>query len=550
MLEMADLSTGSENTQFAVSLRLVKNEVANALDQAATQLDAYAEQGNGEHLRAFLEEVQQVRGTFKMLDFRAGERLCEELAETGRVVRNLEVSESSLSAFTQAIVFLKRYVDFVVSGDPVAPSLLLPTINVVRRERREKPLPEAYFFLVNLRPKLNVPTAQPAGQAFPFRRARQLYQLGLIGLMRGSGRRGPVQVMLRAVRRFEQASRGGASWSFWYVVAGALEALSQDNFEMTSQRLSLLGALDRQVRRIQDTEGKAFGEKMPDWLLKEFLYLVALAEPDTPLLQELQSLFHIGHEVREKALCQTRSRLRGPDQSALESLSEALQEELQSVKDLIDLFERTDVSEQNVQELLSSLIRIADTLQIANLSAAADRTRALHDRLKTTGIQRLQQDLNFIADEVIHIEQAMRALTQRGLDTGALVDPVSLNEARIAVLSESMTALTMIKRAIGAYLDSNNDKLHIRNVGKSLIDVAGAMMFLEKESVYDMLLQLEEFMQKQVLESDMLPSAGRMEAFADAISAIEYYLDSLGGQSAGAEEAVQLAADSIRQLRG
>ncbi len=547
---MAELSTGSETSQFAVSLRLVKNELANALDQAATQLDAYAEQGNAEHLRAFLEEVQQIRGTFKMLDFRAGERLCEELAETGRVVRNQEVTESSLGAFTQAIVFLKRYVDFAVNGEAVAPSLLIPTINLVRRERREKPLPEAYFFLVNLRPKLAAPQATGSLQNFPFRRARQLYQLGLIGLIRGNGRRGPVQVMLRAVRRFEQASRGGASWSFWNVVAGALEALSQDNFDMTPQRLSLLGALDRQVRRIQDTEGRSFSEKIPDWLLKEFLYLVALAEPETPHLQALHSLYHVGQEVREKQLALTRGRLSGPDQSALNSLAEALQEELQSVKDLIDLFERTDISEQNFDELLVSLNRIADTLQIANLADAAARTRNLEQRLQQSGAQGLQRELTYTADEIIHIEQAMRALTQHGLDSAALVDPVSLNEARIAVLSESMTALTMIKRAVGSYLDSNNDKLHIRNVGKSLIDVAGAMMFLEKEPVYQMLLQLEQFIRKQVLDTDIQPPAGRMEAFADAISAIEYYLDSLNGQSAGAEEAVQLAADSIRQLRG
>ncbi|UZK03709.1 hypothetical protein [Venatoribacter cucullus] len=547
---MAELSTGSETSQFAVSLRLVKNELANALDQAATQLDAYAEQGNAEYLRAFLEEVQQIRGTFKMLDFRAGERLCEELAETGRVVRNQEVTESSLGAFTQAIVFLKRYVDFAVNGEAVAPSLLIPTINLVRRERREKPLPEAYFFLVNLRPKLAAPQATGSLQNFPFRRARQLYQLGLIGLIRGNGRRGPLQVMLRAVRRFEQASRGGASWSFWNVVAGALEALSQDNFDMTPQRLSLLGALDRQVRRIQDTEGRSFSEKIPDWLLKEFLYLVALAEPETPHLQALHSLYHIGQEVREKQLALTRGRLSGPDQSALNSLAEALQEELQSVKDLIDLFERTDISEQNFDELLVSLNRIADTLQIANLADAAARTRSLEQRLQQSGAQGLQRELTYTADEIIHIEQAMRALTQHGLDRAALVDPVSLNEARIAVLSESMTALTMIKRAVGSYLDSNNDKLHIRNVGKSLIDVAGAMMFLEKEPVYQMLLQLEQFIRKQVLDTDIQPPAGRMEAFADAISAIEYYLDSLNGQSAGAEEAVQLAADSIRQLRG
>jgi len=546
---MADISTGSEITQFAASLNLVKAEIANALDQAAAQLDVYSEHGNADNLRAFLEEVQQVRGTFKMLDFRAGERLCEELAETGRVVRNQSVSESTLSAFTQAIVFLKRYVDFVVSGDPVAPSLLLPTINLVRKERQEKPLPEAYFFLVNLRPKLTIPPAEAGAASFPYRRARQLYQLGLIGLMRGNGRRGPLQVMLRAVRRFERASRGGAAWLFWSVVSGALESLSQDAFEMTPQRLSLLGTLDRQVRKIQDTEGKAFNEKLPDWLLKEFLYIVALAEPDTELLYQLQQDFHIDRSIKESQLAVSRAKLSGPDQSALESLSDALQEELQSVKDLVDLFERTDVSEANYEELISSLSRIGDTLQITNLGEAAERTSRLCQRLRDVGAKGVVGDMAFIADEIIHIEQAMRALTHKGLEKDSLVDPVSLSEAKIAVLSESMTALTMIKRAIGAYLDSSGDKLHVRNVGKSLIDVAGAMMFLEKESVYNMLIDLDTFVTKQVLEEDLPPSEAKMEAFADAITAIEYFLDSLNWQSAGAEEALQLARESISHLR-
>merc|ERR1712000_195135 len=98
-------------TQFSVSLNLVKAEISNALDQAASHLDAYSEQADAESLRSFLEEIQQIRGTFKMLDFRAGERLCEELAETGRSVRSQGVSEPILNAFTQAVVFLKRYVD-------------------------------------------------------------------------------------------------------------------------------------------------------------------------------------------------------------------------------------------------------------------------------------------------------------------------------------------------------------------------------------------------------------------------------------------------------
>lgn len=545
---MTDNSIGNGTFQFLSSLKLVKAEIVNSLERATNELDVYSELNDADHLRSFLEEVQQIRGTFKMLDFRAGERLCEELAETGRIVRNQEISESTLNAFMQAIVFLRRYLDFVSNNEPVAPSLLMPTINLVRKERGEKALPEAYFFTTNLRPRFQALPAIPAAANIPYRRARQMYQLGLLGLLRDQGRRGPLQIMSRAISRFEQLSRGTSSWLFWYVVTGALEALAQPEFEMTNQRLTLLRFLDFQVRRVQELEGKIAADKTPDWLLKEFLYLVAIAEPDSDLVIEQQDLFKLDNEVKEKSLSQTRSKMRGPDQTALDSLSQALQEEIQSIKDQVDLFERTEVTEQNLADLLESLSRIADTLSISNLAVTAAQTRQLIQHLSKIGVAGIPQELVYIADEVITIEQAMRALKHGGLDKTTSVDPVSLNEARISIISESMSALTMIKRAVGSFMDSNNDKMHIKNVSKGLSDVAGAMVFLEKDDVNEMLFILEEFIKKQVVDSAAAPSQAKMEAFADTISAIEYYLDTINGQGAGADEALVLAANSIKQL--
>lgn len=545
---MTDNSIGNGNFQFLSSLKLVKTEIVNSLERATNELDIYSEQNDIEHLRSFLEEVQQIRGTFKMLDFRAGERLCEELAETGRVVRNQEIAESTLNAFMQAIVFIKRYLDFVSHNEPVAPSLLIPTINLVRFERGEKKLPEAYFFTANLRPKFEPLEASANVAQIPYRRARQMYQLGLLGLLRGQGSRGPVQVMERAVSRFEQLSRGTSAWLFWYVVTGALEALAQPDFEVTPQRLVLLRQLDVQVKRVQELEGKLTAEKTPDWLLKEFLYLVALAQPETALIKEQQALFKVGEEVKEKSLAQTRFKMQGPDQGALESLSKALQEEIQAVKDQVDLFERTEVSEQNFNDLLGSLSTIADTLAVSNLAVTADRTNKLIRHLKKIGMNGASKELVYIADEIIQVEQDMLALKYGGLDTTSMVDPVSLNEARIAIVSESMTALTLIKRAVGSFLDSNNDKLHIKNVSKGLMDVAGVMVFLEKQEVNSILHTLDEFIRKQVIESSAAPELNKMEAFADTISAIEYYLGSIDSQGGGANDALSLAKNSIKQL--
>lgn len=547
---MVDISTGSESLQLLASLKLVKGEVIKSLDQAINQLDAFSESGSSDNLLAFLEEIQQVRGTFKMLDFRAGERLCEELAETGRLIKNQQAEEASLHAFTQALIYLRRYLDCIANQETVAPSLLVPVINEVRKVRGEKPLPEAYFFLVNLRPQLNQPKGQTGQKNVPYRRVRQLYQLGLLGLIRKNGQHGPIQLMIRAVRRIEQGSRGTSSWMFWYVVAGALEGLTQDSFEISPQRLLLLRQLDRQVRRIQEVEQQAFSEKIPDWLLKEFLYLVALSEPSAPLLIEQHQIFHLQHHIREKQLLNARAILNGPDQSAFASLSQAMHEEIQSIKDLIDLFERTGIDEHNYQELIQSLKRFADIFDLANIPVSATATRELAQRISTLGMTELQHHLLSVADEVMSIEQSLLSIAHGDLDKTALVDPVSLKEAKVAVVAETVAAIALVKRAISAYLDSDNDKMHIKNISKSLVDVSAALLFLEKDSACNIVKELERFIKKGVLEAMVPPSAAQIEAFADALSAMEYYLDSLLASAGGDNDALKLAIESLGGLKG
>mgnify|MGYP001259434313 FL=1 len=92
--------------------------------------------------------------------------------------------------------------------------------------------------------------------------------------------------------------------------------------------------------------------------------------------------------------------------------------------------------------------------------------------------------------------------------------------------------------------------MHIKNVSKGLLDVAGAMVFLDNTDVTKMLLILEEFIRKQVIDSATPPSQSKIEAFADTISAIEYYLDTMIGQGSASSEALKLAASSIKQIQG
>ncbi len=536
-------------SNLASTLNLVRKEVDGALDQAAVQLEHYAESANGDDLKGFLGEVQQVRGTFKMLDFRAGERLCEELADTGRLLLNSEgENRNALESFSKSIMILKRYVEMVANGQLVAPGLLLEVINDVRKNRQEKALPGAYFFMVNLRPKLDIPPAPAKPSPIPYRRVRQLFQVGMLGVMRNQGRKGAMNVMGRAVSRIEKASRGQPSWGFWYAVKAALEALNQEAFEIDLARVMLMRSLDGQLRKLEDSDGQLLNEKQPDWLLKEFLYLISLAEPETALINKAQADFNLPSELREVHLAEARRKLSGPDQSAMDSLTEALQDELHGIKDLLDLAERTDGFDDSFSDLSISLRRIADTLIMVNLPHTADRTMAIAESLRADG-EAFDIKMQKVADQVLRVEQDVRGLSVNAeIDISSKVDPLSLLEARIAAISESQSALSVTKRAIGSYVDSNGDKLHIKNVGKTLLDVSGALFFLDQEDVSALMIDLQRFVEDKIVDGDIPPTEDKIEALADAISAIEYYIDSLTGQTAGASEAITLAKESIAHL--
>ena len=540
---MTPLTTGSELSQFAASLHVVRGEIDHALDHAAVQLDNYSGDGDLENLRAFLEEIRQLRGTFKMMDFRAGERLCEELTETVRRTLNEGMSPSLLDVCTQAIIYIKRYIEFVLSGQAVAPSLLVPTINLVRRERQEKPLPEGYFFVNNLRPKVEAPAAV-AGKPLAFRKVRQMVQLGLLGMIRSAGRHGPVQVLVRALSRVEVASRGTPSWSFWDLALNAVTALGQESFELTPQRIVLVGQLDRMIRKLQETSGQSLQQKAPDWLLKELLYLVALAEPETDGLKALQASYHIQGHVTERALARSRQNLGGPDQSALLSFARALQDEIDALKDLIDRSQRNPDFATTKEDLIERMERISDTLLMVDMNESSMRADAVIRHLREGN-----SEINLLADDIIRIEQDVHALTQSNrLVDEKLVDPVTLREATISVIAESVRALIMVKRSVASYVDTN-DKLHVKNVSKSLHDVSGAVVFLEKPELRELLLDLEDFMVRNVVETHTTPLEKDLDAFADAVTAIEYYMDTYDNPSAGGRDALKMAEESMAQLR-
>ena len=121
-----------------------------------------------------------------------------------------------------------------------------------------------------------------------------------------------------------------------------------------------------------------------------------------------------------------------------------------------------------------------------------------------------------------------------------------LQEAKAAVLDETEAGLSVAKRAVTAYMESQYDNVHLANVPATLGGIKGALMFLqamEAVVVVDQCIRFVTGLQRNEVRATDI----QLEAFADALSSLELYLEGLlAGQDN--PDVLRMARASVAQL--
>src|SRR5690606_15734147 len=119
----------------------------------------------------------------------------------------------------------------------------------------------------------------------------------------------------------------------------------------------------------------------------------------------------------------------------------------------------------------------------------------------------------------------------------------------IVVVGEAQAGLNLAKRAITSYLESSGDKLHLANVPSTLQAVRGGLWFLQQQRAAWLVGACAEYIQKQMLEAAQTPPGQLLETLADALSSLEYYLESGAVMRPETRPSVlDLAEESIKAL--
>lgn len=552
------------------SLHLVHDELLATIEQAAGKLEQFvADMESSELLQGCIEDMQQVSGTLSLLQLKGADVLAREaLALANEITVGGVALEKQLTALTDAFFVIPRYLEYSLQTRRAVPVLLIPAIDALRQARAAEPLGESYFFQVDLAgaAALSAGSSAVMGEDLPAlaRRLRHMYQSGLVNILQDKLLKASLGMMARALHRLSAVSGQHSMGRFWFVATAAVEALAEQQMELTRSRKLLLGALDRQIRAVEKGGLAALDEPGPESLLKECVYLIALSGSSSSAAGQVLDAFPhtpIGYTDRE--LIRQAEILLGPSVNTVHSVAAVLQEELNKIKDVLERASQGGGADaiSDFDELLEMLNKVAEILNVVQLVSSSNALRegikqveSWRDDPKSVGPDGMVE----LADAVLYVESTVAGLQTSKLSDEAMAGTLGrqqviasnqLAEAELIVLQEAESGLALIKRALSSFAESGYDRGHIKNVVATLTSVRGGMTVLGLHRASRIVVACVSFVDGTLLQGDQ-PAALEhlLETFADAIIGLEYYLDAIKSDRAAGDNILEIAEESLAAL--
>ena len=554
------------------SLKMVQDELVSTIEQSAIRLEQFSQdRNNGELLQECIEGIRQIRGTISLIQLKGLDLLAEELLAhiTDITLGEDEKTNKKLEILTSSFFILPRYLEYCTQTSRSMAVLLIPHINELRLARKAAPLPESYFYPLDvIKPhRKTIPPAADIQEDITLvaRRMRHMFQTGLINVIKDNQIKGSLGMMLRALERLESVTSGTTLGNFWWLSHATLQAMRDKNMSVSKTRKLLFGNIEREIKRLQ-FEGKSVLTRDPDAALqKELLYLLALAHSSDEKSVAVMMAYAVkSPSYTESELAREMEFIRGPSANTISSMVSVLTDELHSTKNILERAAQGGAELLSESpELLDTLKKIAEILSVVGLSAPSSSLK--QEIEKIAAWQRdhkpvSPEELSQVADTMLYVESSIAGLTRTSLSDEKLAqinaqsrDAVMSNnqiaEAEKIVLEEAEAGLVLVKRALTSFAESNYDKGHVRNITGTLDAVRGGMFVLGLPRAAKVLAGCMRFVEEDLLQQELHPAIQHMlETFADAIIALEYYLDSVKLDKNADTSVLQVAEESLQAL--
>ena len=563
------MSTPSQSQLDINTLGWVKSEIDDTLNQARTALEAYVEAPEDDsQLKFCINYLHQVYGTLQMVELYGAALVAEEMEQLTQALLEDRIGnrEDAYEVLMRGILQLPDYLERLQAGARDMPVLLLPLLNDLRAARGEPLLTENALFQPDL--SVEAPLVSKVGEEAEdiqqlARKLRHQYHLGLLGWFRDRDTPGSLKKIHHVIDSLRQAANDPHASRMLWVASGVVEGLRDGGLESSVAVKLLLGHLDREIKRIIDQGEGVLRESPPVELLKNLLYYVSRTRSDGELVQELKRAFQLKDVLPdEQTLEQARADLSVPNAALMETVSAVLVDDLTRVKDVLDVFVRTEErNPDTLRELVDTLNQMADTLGMLSLGVqrqtVQEQARVLEAMI--AGERPMDEaGLMEVAAALLGVETALgdlatvRAVNQQAeaapgeaTDASALVAQKQLTRT---VLAEARAEMNKIKEALSDFARTPSRPELLKDVAGHVAKIQGGLAMLSLDQAGELLGVAGRYVEQVLLPGKTIPDDSSLDALADAISSIEYYLESVMEGWGQPESILQVAQQSLTQL--
>ena len=534
------------------TLHIVARELTSELNEARAALEMFGEQQeNLPLLRKCAEHLHCVHGALRIAEVYGAALLAEEMGQVTRyLIENFAEKRhlaEGLDALMRAMVQLPTYLERVLSGGRDMALVLLPLLNDLRAVRGHALLSEGTLLLLNLSSDQQanpVPAAPGEGGLTVAQWARKLrtrFQLGLLGWIKGERVDQNLEVLSRTAEKMEQIATTQPLFQLWWVVGAVLEALRQGGLEGTASVKRLLGQADRDLKRLYEQGEARYADSPSLELLNNLLYYVARSRSAGPRVAAVRASFRLSELLPvDDRVEQARESLSAPSVKLMKTVAAAIKEDLGRVKDALDIFVRqggTQVDELAPQ--LDLLKKIADTLGVLGLGELRDKVQTETTDLQAIVLQRAPVDettLLRMAATLIKVEDSLdEQLVGMIVPTDepapaakpTTSDDVEFRQVTEAVLRECIVNMARIKEAIALSMEKPREAQAIEQIPPLVRGITAGLLMLNKPRVVEVMNGIEGALQQFVRSDGLMLPPEAVDRLADAIVAVEYYMETL-----------------------
>jgi len=533
-------------SQDYIALEWVKGEIKETLQQAQQALELYVEQPQDKsRLNFCLSYLHQVHGTLQMVEFYGAALLAEEMEAVASDLASGSLSheQDGLEVLMQAIIQLPHYLEHVKVGRRDLPVVLLPILNELRSTRGENFLSETSLFTPVIAHNPTLSTEQLAAfEAGNFsqwlRKTRQMMQAATLQLLQNREPDLARHYLNKLFARLNKALGGTPQGVIWLPALAFSEWLMrQDNLPKSAK--VLLRQLDQVLKQAVDEGAPALNRPPADDLLKNLLFYVARTDTRGDAIRLVQKRFELHDSLpTEDELQHERDAFSGPGADAIGSALTALIDEINAIKERLDLLVRGSQERVPVlNDVRVSIKQIADTMGMLGLGmprkVMQEQEQAVVALLENGDAS--DDALLDVAGALLYVEATLSGM-QRAGDLNSTPSDSAMSDAQKAVLREARNVIEQIKDAMVSFIAHQWSPAELSVVPSLLHSTEGSINMIPLPRIAAVLAELAKFVEQALLVDSPKQDWQLMDLLAEVLSGTEYYLERYADVAEGTDD--------------